>query len=200
MPRTRGFIWDKEEQLNFPLISRLLEYSGYRAGRFTLNSRTLKGAQATKCSPPRRATSARAPLVSRQGLLQVNGSTDTLAAPLTLTNPMNWSGANSIDVLNGTENFKLTQNVGGTNLTKLGQGTLVLAGTANSYSGTLAVSAGTLQFGDGGADGNLGTTGGAITDNGILIFDTSTNFSQGSTAGTGVISGSVLWRNRAPAL
>ncbi len=57
--------------------------------------------------------------------------------------------------------------VGGIN--KLGDGTMVLTGT-NAYLGTTTISAGTLQVGNGGTTGTLGT-GGAVTNHTALVFD-----------------------------
>jgi autotransporter-associated beta strand protein len=53
-------------------------------------------------------------------------------------------------------------------LTKQSSGTLILTGT-NTYTGTTAISSGTLQIGDGGANGTLGT--GAVTNDGTLSFN-----------------------------
>ncbi len=57
---------------------------------------------------------------------------------------------------------------GSGNLEKLGSGTLILTG-ANTYTGTTEISAGTLQIGDGGVSGRLGS--GAIVNDGALIFN-----------------------------
>lgn len=59
---------------------------------------------------------------------------------------------------------------GNGNLTKSGEGALTLTG-ANTFSGSTTISAGTLQVGNGGTTGTIGT--GAITDNGTLVFDRS---------------------------
>ncbi len=53
-------------------------------------------------------------------------------------------------------------------LTKEGAGTVVLAGS-NSYTGTTTISAGTLQIGNGGATGNLGSAG--VVNNAALSFN-----------------------------
>jgi autotransporter-associated beta strand protein len=75
-------------------------------------------------------------------------------------------------------------------LTKAGTNTLLLANTGiNTFSGGLVISNGTVQFGNGGADGNLPANTAAILDNGTLIFDQGPNVSV-ANAITG--SGSVM--------
>lgn len=56
---------------------------------------------------------------------------------------------------------------GSTNWSKQGLGTLVLSG-ANTYTGGTTISAGTLQVGNGGTSGSLGS--GNIVDNGTLAY------------------------------
>ncbi len=68
-------------------------------------------------------------------------------------------------------------------LTKVGTGTLTLTGN-NSYSGVTAINAGTLQIGNGGTTGNLGTN--IVADSGTLAFNRSDSVSD---AGFGLISG-----------
>ena len=66
-------------------------------------------------------------------------------------------------------------------LTKTGTGTTTLTGT-NTYSGTTTISAGTLQVGNGGTTGSLGT--GNVTNNAALVVNRS-----GAVIVGGVISG-----------
>ena len=67
-------------------------------------------------------------------------------------------------------------------LFQAGSGTIILTG-ANTYSNGTIISAGTLQIGNGGTSGSLGT--GNVIDNGALSFDRSNTLSF-----AGVISGS----------
>jgi autotransporter-associated beta strand protein len=61
---------------------------------------------------------------------------------------------------------------GGGSLSKQGAGTVILANsTPNDYAGITAVSAGTLQVGNGGTDGSLGA--GGVLNNATVIFNRS---------------------------
>ena len=80
----------------------------------------------------------------------------------------------------------LGNNGGATILTKSGAGLWVLTGT-NTYSGVTTIANGTLQIGNGGTSGTLGS--GAVTDNGSLIFNRSDALTNSSViSGTGSVS------------
>ncbi|MEZ5384464.1 MAG: autotransporter-associated beta strand repeat-containing protein [Prosthecobacter sp.] len=53
---------------------------------------------------------------------------------------------------------------------KMGSGTLALTAD-NTYSGPTTISGGTLQLGDGGSTGSLGSDTGAVTNNGALVVN-----------------------------
>ena len=83
---------------------------------------------------------------------------------------------------------------GGGSLTQAGAGTLILVAD-NTYTGLTVISSGTLQVGDGGTIGTLGS--GAISNNSVLVFDRSdsilvTNKMSGTgsltQAGTGTLT------------
>ena len=75
--------------------------------------------------------------------------------------------------------------IGTGELTKTGSGTLILNG-ANDYLGGTAISAGTLQLGNGGATGGIL---GNVLDNGTLAFDRSDAVTfAGAISGVGAVS------------
>ena len=74
---------------------------------------------------------------------------------------------------------------GASSLTKNGSGTLTILND-NTYTGTTRIGAGTVQVGNGGTSGTLGS--GAITDNGNLQFNRSDNISiAAAISGTGTL-------------
>lgn len=76
--------------------------------------------------------------------------------------------------------------VGSGSLTLSGAGTLVVANSGNNqFSGGVTINSGTLQFGNGGSNGNF-PSGDAVTDNGHLVFDLNNNAPVfGAVSGTG---------------
>jgi len=112
----------------------------------------------------------------------------------------------SIGSIDGTSNIGLTNTAGfGVNLTVGGDGnnttyTGILSGTGslifggntntmvltqnNTYTSPTTISGGTLQLGNGGITGSLGTSTGAIVDNGTLVYNLNKNITIGN-----VISG-----------
>jgi autotransporter-associated beta strand protein len=87
---------------------------------------------------------------------------------------------------NTTFSGKIQDDVSTVGLTKVGTGTLTLDG-ANTCSGAILISAGTLQVGAGAVKGSLGTS--AITNNSALIFNRADNVSfANAIGGTGTLT------------
>jgi fibronectin-binding autotransporter adhesin len=91
-------------------------------------------------------------------------------------------------ILNRADALTLPAALSGSgNLTQLGTGTSILAAD-NSYAGTTNITNGTLQVGNGGAAGSLGSTT-AIVNNGTLAFNRSGTQSYAlDISGTGQVS------------
>src|SRR6185503_5932488 len=70
-------------------------------------------------------------------------------------------------------------------LVKAGSGTLILTGGASPL-GSILISDGTLQVGNGGAAGNIGS---AVIDNSSLVFNlSSSGVFSGNISGTGTVT------------
>ena len=82
------------------------------------------------------------------------------------------------DTLTLSGNFSNAANTG--SFTKAGAGTVVLTGSANTLSGGIVISAGTLQVGNGGTTGTLNASANAVTNNGALVFNRSDNITVGN--------------------
>jgi fibronectin-binding autotransporter adhesin len=108
-----------------------------------------------------------------------NDSAGSIIAPLIAFG----AGTGTLN-FNQTNTFTLTNAVTGVNTIRfqqLGSGTTILTG-ANSSANSTFISQGTLQIGDGGANGSIGS--GAITNNSVLAINSSTNITFG--AGNGI--------------
>jgi len=115
------------------------------------------------------------------GTLQIgNGGTSGTLGTGNVTN-------NSALVFNRSDDSSYTGVISGTGtVTKDGAGTLTLSGN-NTYSGTTTISDGTLQVGNGGTSGTLGT--GNVTNNSALVFNRSDDSSYaGVISGTGTVT------------
>ena len=100
---------------------------------------------------------------SDAGLLTLSG---LISSAATGTRTFTFQGAGSTAVSGAVTNGSATI----VNLTKSGTGTLTLLGN-NSYSGTTTISGGTLQVGNGGANGTLGTNN--VANSGALVLNSS---------------------------
>jgi fibronectin-binding autotransporter adhesin len=111
------------------------------------------------------------------GDLQFGASGFTIANSVQLANAgvANWIGVPSGET-NGISGV-----ISGNGFTKIGAGTLVLAGD-NTYTGGTVFTAGTLQVGNGGAAGSLGS--GDVSNAGSLVFNRTGSLTVG-----GIISG-----------
>jgi len=118
-----------------------------------------------------------APVGSPAGIT-VNSGTHTITTAVTLASNLGFSGSNGTQLI-------ISGNVsGGSNNLTVAGGNLTLAGN-NTYANT-TISSGTLQIGNGGTSGNLGS--GTATDNSSLVFNRSdaVNLATG-IAGTGAL-------------
>lgn len=121
-----------------------------------------------------------------------NGGTQSMSLRL-------GSGGGEFYVTSGRQlniNVVMAQAAAGYGFTKTGAGTMVL-GQNNTFSGGITISAGTLQVGNGGATGDLGTGVGVVSNNGTLLFNkTGSNTLANNVTGTGtvsnIVSGSTL--------
>ncbi|MEI7733688.1 MAG: autotransporter-associated beta strand repeat-containing protein, partial [Verrucomicrobiota bacterium] len=114
------------------------------------------------------------------GALQLGGS-------FTISNSVNlvWNAVENIGVGSGITGGIAGTVFGAQGLNKVGAGTLVLSGT-NTYAGPTAISAGTLQIGNGGTAGTFG--GGSVTNNSVLVFNRSDALTVANAiGGTGAV-------------
>jgi autotransporter-associated beta strand protein len=92
----------------------------------------------------------------------------------------------TVNALGGTKSVMSSAVIAGTSgLTKAGPGTLILTG-ANNYSGTTKVDGGSLQIGNGGPSGTLGSGPVTLASGATLTFHRSDDLAQSETQ---IISG-----------
>lgn len=115
------------------------------------------------------------------------------AGTLTLSGTLqNGIGSNRDWNIGGEGNITISGNVvnggaSGLSLTKFGSGTLKLTGSNNTYSLGTTIALGTVQVGDGGTTGSLGT--GPVANNSALVFDrTGTLAVPGNLSGSGTLT------------
>ena len=127
--------------------------------------------------------------------LLLNGNDNTTLGdvrfenPVTLNNGIDLYNSSNPDPINTNGNTVVlagvVSNSGNQGLVKIGAGTLVLAAN-NTYTVTTTINGGTLQVGNGGTTGTLGS--GAVTNNGTLAFNRSDAITVNNTiGGTGSI-------------
>jgi autotransporter-associated beta strand protein len=118
------------------------------------------------------------PIQSDAGLLTLSGTVSSVA---TGSRTFTFQGNG-----NTTISGALADGSASISAVKSGTGTLTLLG-ANAYSGTTTISGGTLQVGNGGTAGTLGTNN--VTDNSALTFNLSGAVTAPNTiAGSGSVS------------
>ncbi|HZV61579.1 MAG TPA: autotransporter-associated beta strand repeat-containing protein [Methylophilaceae bacterium] len=117
--------------------------------------------------------------IDTSGALGITGGTYTTAgASILKSNTLSFGNTNAISgsgtlTFNQTVNTTLPNVISGTvNVAKVGGNALTLTGN-NTYSGTTAVNAGTLQVGNGATSGTLGTGAVTIASGANLVFDRS---------------------------
>ena len=102
----------------------------------------------------------------------------TADSPVIFTNSINLNSGNRTIYANaGTDggyalisgNLITSSSDTTSNITKSGNGTLILAGS-NSYPGATTISSGTLQIGNGGNSGTLGSGTVSVSSNAALVF------------------------------
>jgi fibronectin-binding autotransporter adhesin len=115
------------------------------------------------------------------GSAQPNISLKAAVAPgsVTVNSSANYTFADGT----GTGGGKIS---GATAITKSGTGTLVID-TINNNTGTLTVNAGTVQVGDGGTTGALGS-GNVVNNSALTFMQTDNRTVSGAISGTGILT------------
>jgi len=125
--------------------------------------------------------------IDTSNALSITGGSYTSAGTSTLkSNTLSFGNLNTIAgsgtlTFNQTADTMVANVIGGTiNVAKAGANELTLTGN-NTYSGTTAVNAGTLQVGNGATSGNLGTGAVTLTAGTELVFDRSDTITVANT-------------------
>ena len=168
----------------------------------TISAGTLKAGSSTALG-----TNPQGTVVSSGGVLDLNGQTISSEAVTINGTGISSGGAlinssgtaaslssgltlGSASSIGGSGDMTLSGAITGAfDLTKVGAGTVILTADNSAYANAITVSAGTLQVGDGGATGTLGS--GAVTNNAALVFkrDASANSTVGNAiSGTGSLT------------
>ncbi|NID14716.1 autotransporter-associated beta strand repeat-containing protein [Luteibacter yeojuensis] len=120
--------------------------------------------------------------VVNEGLLQLGdgGTTGSIASPIIIVDTAGTLGFNRSDTMTLDGSIS-----GAGDVAQSGTGTTVLTAT-NTYTGGTRIDAGTLQLGNGGANGSIV---GDVADNGTLAFDRSDVYTFGGlVSGTGGVT------------
>lgn len=127
------------------------------------------------------------------GAINLSNGTIAFTASSTITHNFDIVSSGSFDTRANTVTLSgvIAFNSANTSFTKLGSGTLILTGNStNNFNGPITISAGTLQFGNGGTSGILSGGGNVvinITDNSVLAFDRSDTISGALISGSGSV-------------
>jgi autotransporter-associated beta strand protein len=119
---------------------------------------------------------------SAAGAITVNGGNHAIDVPIVL------NGAVAVMTTNGGDSLNINGNISGAfPMTVAGPGTLTLTGT-NSFT-NLSVSSGTVNVGNNGVGGTLGTGSVTLSNGAVLNFAQTSNYNFGqSITGSGTIN------------
>ena len=128
---------------------------------------------------------------ARTGFIYDTNGNQAISAPITLNSNL------QIGVSNTSNTFTISGAISGAGgITDSSNGLVILSGN-NSYGGPTTILSGTVQIGNGGASGSLGTSTAAIADAGGLAFNLSSSLNVTSAitgvgtvsmAGTGIVT------------
>jgi autotransporter-associated beta strand protein len=167
--------------------SLTLSGSNSISGTATVSAGTLVAGNASALG------AASVPIIAAGGVLDLGGSSFTRTGNVSITGGTVQSGTLTHDTVafDGQSGTVTAVLAGASGLAKTGSGRLILAGN-NTYSGTTAISAGTLQVGNGGSSGSLGTgrvvfsaTGATLAAGSSLTIDNAIDLSSNGTINSG---------------